>query len=107
MAKKTTNILFTGTPIFTGGLTNEQELAGACPESFTMDNEWVAFAKTVTATGIRVAEWRWRTKPGFERLHQVGCLLALLGSTDLSQDKKWSIAGWMLSEMLEVIPTAK
>jgi hypothetical protein len=96
--------LFAGKPEMLGGLTNEDELAGLCPEEFKKKNSWSDYAMTLFYRGGNIANWKWKSDDDTLRKHQRGCFSGLLGTFGLRHQDKQSVAGWMLSEMLSEVP---
>ena len=98
------DILFTGEAQPTGGLSNEDELAVACPPEFDSNNPWAQYAERLFYLGADISSWEYtdetpdKARPKLLRLH------ALLGSFELDQDRKFAVAGWMLSIMLSALP---
>lgn len=97
-------ILFIGKPELLGGLSNEQELAQACPEKFKDNNPWSTYAMKLFYMGGNIENWKWKSNDLAERSTQRNCFEGLLGSWDVRHEDKESIAGWMLSEMLTEVP---
>lgn len=100
----TTAVLFAGKPQLFGGLSNECELAEACPAEFKRGNPWSSYARRVFFGGANIANWKWKSSDEAERRHQKACFQALLGTFDLKHQDKEAVAGWMLSEMLTEVP---
>ena len=100
----TTIQLFAGQPEPFGGLSNERDLAKACPPEFKKDNAWSSYASRVFFNGANIANWKWKSTDEAVRRHQKGCFHGLLGTFDLSHQDKEAVAGWMLSEMLTETP---
>lgn len=97
-------LLFAGRPEFLGGLTNEEELAKACPGQFRDDNSWSNYTMQLFFRGGTVSNWEWKSDDKAERTRQFNCFHGLLGTFGLSQADKEAVAGWMLSEMLKEVP---
>ena len=97
-------ILFAGKEEFLDGLSNERELARACPKEFHKDNAWSEYAARLFFMGGNVKNWRWKTDDPEKRQRQYACFKGLLGTYGLMRKDKEAIGGWMLSEMLEEIP---
>lgn|GEM_PF-5094205 len=96
--------LFSGNRQSPGGLSNESGLIGMCPpEFFKSDNEWVKYAKALNDTH-NTMYWKWKAPDNESRNRQCECLKGIISSTVLVEDKKLTIAAWMLSEMLEKVP---
>jgi hypothetical protein len=97
--------LFSGTAEPLGGLTNEAELAELCPSEFKEANDWSIFAMALFA-GVagEVKDFEWKTDDVEVRKHQSECFRGLLGTFGLGHYEKESVAGWMLSEMLDEVP---
>lgn len=100
----TTVALFSGEAGFLGGLSNERELAKACPAEFQQDNPWSDYAMNLFFSGGNIANWKWKSGDDVERRRQLACFKALLGTFDLRHEDKEAVAGWMLSEMLTEVP---
>lgn len=96
--------LFGGEPEFLGGLSNENELAVACPDEFKDDNPWSSYAMKLFFSGGKIANWKWKSDDPSERRRQMGCFHSLLGTFGLPHEDKEAVAGWMLSEMLTEVP---
>jgi hypothetical protein len=96
--------LFAGQPGILGGLSNEDELAGLCPEEFKNKNPWSDYAMKLFYRGGNIANWKWKSNYGSARRHQRGCFSGLLGTFSLPYQAKTAVAGWMLSEMLSEVP---
>ncbi len=97
-------ILFAGIPLFWGGLSNEQELAQACPKKFKDDNPWSRYAMKLFYNGGNISNWKWKSHDLTERKTQGKYFEGLLESLGVRHEDKESIAGWMLSEMLVEVP---
>lgn len=95
--------LFSGTEQPFGGLSNEEELMPLCPEQFLAENEWSAFANALLLKGGSTEGWSWKSGDEAVRAQQLQCFRGLLGSC-IPYERKASIAGWMLSEMLKEVP---
>ena len=54
-------LLFSGGPEPFGGLTNEDELAKACPEEFQQRNPWSDYAMKLFFFGGNIKNWKWKT----------------------------------------------
>jgi len=96
--------LFLGSPGPLGGLTNEEELAKACPEEFQRDNPWSDYANKLFFMGGSIKNWKWKSNDDKEKVRQITCFRGLLGTFRLSHEDKEAVAGWMLSEMLAEVP---
>lgn len=99
-------ILFEGEAMLSG-LSNERELAKACPEKFKkhwMNDPWCKMAMNIFYCGGVINHWKWRTKEMAVFKKQFGCFRALLSGFGLSHEDKIAVAGWMLSEMLTEVP---
>jgi len=97
-------ILFEGMVLFDGGLSNETELLNSCPEEFKGDNPWSEYVARVFYEECSTINWRWKTDSGKERAIRIAHLVSLLDSQTLNQEEIFSVAGWMLSEMLKEVP---
>ncbi len=97
-------ILFSGTPNLLGGLSNEQELVGLCPQEFQNDNPWSSYASKLFFRGANISNWKWRQENEHERKRQLNCFSGLLGSFDIDHEDKEAVAGWMLSIILVEVP---
>ena len=97
-------ILFSGKPGFFGGLSNEAELAQACPKEFKTSNPWSDYARRLFYTGGNIANWQWKSEDEDERNHQRACFNGFLGTFGVSTQDKYAVSGWMLSEMLTEVP---
>jgi len=97
-------ILFSGKPGFFGGLSNEMEIAQACPKEFKTGNPWSDYAMRLFVAGGNIANWKWKSEDEAEQQHQRACFNGLLGTFGVSTQEKGAIAGWMLSEMLTEVP---
>gem|GEM_PF-1311008 len=104
-------IPFTGHPdIDFVGLTNEKDLVKICPDEFKQNNPWTKYASHFFKKDGRMiiaTHWKYKSGTEEERRHKLFCFEALLASTYLSSTQKTSIAGWMLSEILEEVPEYK
>lgn len=96
--------MFTGTPGFFGGLSNEIELAQKCPEEYKIDNPWSQYAMMLFFRGGNISNWEWQSEDSVERKQQKACFSALLGTFELKHEDKEAISGWMLSKMLKKVP---
>ncbi|MFH1859334.1 MAG: hypothetical protein ABIJ80_03725 [Patescibacteria group bacterium] len=97
-------LLFAGNPEPLGGLTNEDELAKACPEEFQRDNPWSKYAMRLFYSGGKIKNWEWKVEDKETKNKQFGCFQGLLGTFGLRHEDKTAVAGWMLSEMLVEVP---
>lgn len=98
--------LFSGTEELLGGLSNEEELVGLCPEEFKKrDNPWTRLASNLFHDGGNISHWKWKRDK--EKDNELSCLRGILGSFGVSHKDKEAIAGWMLSEMLIELPEYK
>ena len=104
METQTATGLFAGQPQVLGGLSNEDELARACPVEFKNRNPWSNYAMRLFYSGGNIANWKWKSNDEAERSRQMGCLHGLLGTFGLPHEDKGAVAGWMLSEMLAEVP---
>lgn len=104
MEAKTATVLFTGQPQPLGGLSNEDELAKACPDEFRSDNPWSDYAMKIFFEGGSTANWKWKSDDKAERNRQIGCFQSVLGTFSLPHEDKEAVAGWMLSEILTEVP---
>ncbi len=96
--------LFSGSPLPFGGLSNELELAKACPPEFRKLNPWSAYADRLFFAGADISNWQWTSSNPDVRSKQLACLRGLLGTFELSHDDKEAVSGWMLSQMLAAVP---
>lgn len=98
-------ILFSGTLLRSDYLSNDIELAKACPEFFKKNNSWSGYAtKLFAGQGGNISNWKWKTDDKIERTQQMSCLKAIFRAFILSKEEKEAVAGWMLSEMLGELP---
>ena len=98
-------LLFSGSPEPLGGLTNEDELAKACPEEFKRrGNPWSNYAMKLFYSGGNIKNWKWKTEDKDVKNRQFACFHGLLGTFGIRHEDKTAVAGWMLSEMLAEIP---
>jgi len=98
------NLLFSGSPEMLGGLTNEDDLAKACPEEFQRDNPWSEYASKLFFMGGSIKNWKWKSEDNKVKGRQFACFRGLLGTFGLPHEDKEAVAGWMLSEMLMEVP---
>ncbi|MEK7625290.1 MAG: hypothetical protein AAB467_02990 [Patescibacteria group bacterium] len=96
--------MFRGEPNPYGGLSNENELAEACPAEFKIRNPWVHYVELLFRYGFVRTDWIWKTTDELEQLHQLECFYGLVNSFKLERAIKYPIIAWMLSEMLTEIP---
>lgn len=96
--------LFSGTPGFLGGLSNEEKLVKLCPDEFKTENPWSHAASLLFFCGGKTTDWKWRSPDKAERGRQRACFEGLLRGFGLQHESKEAIAGWMLSEMLSEVP---
>lgn len=104
MSTQTITQLFAGQPGLLGGLSNEEELAGACPSEFRKYNPWSEYAMQLFYRGADISDWKWKSENESERKWQSLCFNALLATFGVSHRDKEVVAGWMLSEMLTEVP---
>ena len=104
MQTQTATKLFTGQPQPLGGLSNEDELAKACPDKFKSGNSWSDYAMQLFFKGGNISNWKWKSDDKAERNRQMGCFRGVLGTFSLRHEDKEAVAGWMLSEMLTEVP---
>ena len=97
-----TVMLWSGTPGFLGGLSNERTLAKLCPDEFKQDNKWSNAAMKIFFLGGSSKHWKHREEA--EKKKRIGIFMGLLQTYDLSHEDKAAVAGWMLSEMLTECP---
>lgn len=100
--------LFSGSPGFLGGLSNERELARYMPDRFRVGwntDPWCKVAANVFYLGANITGWKFKTTDKKERQRQVSCLSGALGGFDLKHEEKMGLCGWMLSEMLTEVPS--
>lgn len=97
-------LLFSGNPEPLGGLTNEDELAEACPKEFQQDNPWSDYASKLFFLGGNIKNWKWKSEDKQVKNRQFACFRGLLGTFGLPHENKEAVAGWMLSEMLTEVP---
>jgi hypothetical protein len=101
-----TEKLFSGSPAFFGGLSNERELIPLIPDQFRRhDNPYTRLANLIFFNGANMAVWPFRSTNEAERIRQKRCLRAVLSGFDLSHEDKEALGGWMLSEMLTEVPS--
>ena len=97
--------LFAGRLLPLGGLSNERELAKACPYKFKKDNHWTRYVTLFPNKGsVDTANWKWKSDDTMERSHQLKCLYGVLKALGLWPEDKLAVASWMLSEMLSEVP---
>lgn len=89
-------VLFSGSALGFGGLSNEKELVTACPQDFKKGNRWTYLAG-LFASGEKKPALKWVSSDEAERQRQWDCFRGLIGSFDLSFEDKIAVAGWMLS----------
>lgn len=95
-----------------GGLSNETWLRKNCPEEFyDTANPWTAYTAGHFDMGSTIVrDWVWRdfnddAKADFTaRIVRFNCFTWVLSSPRLSVETRAAIAGWMLSNMLSVVP---
>jgi hypothetical protein len=97
-------LLFSGNPEPFGGVSNEDELAKACPKDFQHDNPWSNYAMELFYSGGNIKNWKWKSEDKEVKNKQFACFHGLLGTFGLRHEDKEAVAGWMLSEMLEEVP---
>lgn len=95
--------LFAGEVLVSGGLSNEDELAILCPNEFLRENDWSICAKKLHYRGGFTSWWKWKFSNKGRIKRQYACFDGIL-SSKLDPYRKFAVAGWMLSEMLESIP---
>jgi len=96
--------LFAGEPLPLGGLSNEEELSMLCPEEFKKPNPWSEYAMKFFFEGGKIGNWKWKSDDKKVRVHQLNCFHGFLATFEIPHKDKESVAGWMLSEMLEEVP---
>jgi hypothetical protein len=101
---KIIELVFSGRPGMLGGLSNEEALARACPENFRRDNPWSEYAMNLFYCGAEISNWKFISSDEKEKTKQFRCFQGLLGSFGIRHEDKESVAGWMLSLMLEKVP---
>lgn len=82
-----------------------------CPRCFLEPNEWSEYAEYF-ATKIldagqaykEVCLWKWRCGDLDTQISQFGHLRSIMSTGRLLKSEKYSVAGWMLSVMLESVP---
>ena len=89
-------ILFSGSALGFGGLSNENDLVIACPEEFKKGNRWTYLAG-LFASGEKKPALKWVSNDEVERRRQWDCFRGVISSIALSFEDKIAVAGWMLS----------
>ncbi len=104
-----TATLFSGQPLPRGGLSNENELKEACPSTFReQGNLWTDYAGHAAIFGSNKTQWQWKSSDPQLRIRQLECFNSILDGPHhdhLRMSVRSAIAGWMLSEMLEAVPS--
>jgi hypothetical protein len=104
MVTQATSALFAGIPrLVGGGLSNERDLAAACPPEFMKDNPWSRAAMRLYYDAAEAVTLKWKSEDVAEQSRQTQYFGALLDG-DLPTREKFAVAGWMLSEMLTEVP---
>jgi len=96
--------LFSGQPQILGGLSNEEDLVKQCPPEFRQGNDWSGYASSLFFEGGQVSHWKWKSDDDEIKGKQMACFHGLLSTFGIGHHEKESVAGWMLSEMLEEVP---
>ncbi len=96
-------VLFSGSVLGFGGLSNEKDLVIACPEDFKKGNRWTHLAG-LFVSGEKKPALKWVSNDEAERNRQWDCFRAIIGSFDLSFEDKIAVAGWMLSVITTETP---
>ncbi len=65
---------------------------------------WKKYASRIFFRGCKTGNWKWKPNSNIVRENQMNCLNGILSGFELSHQDKESVAGWMLSEMLEEVP---
>lgn len=101
--------LFAGQPNPRTGLSNEDDLARLCPPQFLeKGNPWANYAGNAAIFPANKNAWKWKSRDPQEQKHQLECFESVLDGPHhdhLKMTVRSGIAGWMLSEMLEELPS--
>lgn len=101
--------LFSGQPLPRGGLSNENELKNACPPDFLKSgNPWTSYAGNAAIFGSNKTQWQWKSSDKKLQERQLECFNSVLDGPHhdhLRMSERSAIAGWMLSHMLEAVPS--